>query len=172
MIFIRRAELADAAQIQRVYASTNTFSGTLQLPHPTVEMWQDRLKQFDPNDSFLVALVDGVVVGTGGLHLEKKMRRRHVAGLGMGVADSFTGRGVGTALLGELLSLADNWLNLARLELTVFCDNAAAVHLYGKFGFEIEGTHRGYALRNGQFVDAYSMARFHPKQALVPLSSL
>lgn len=172
MIFIRRAELADAAQIQRVYASTNTFSGTLQLPHPTVEMWHERLKQREVDDSLLVALVDGVVVGTGGLHLEQKLRRRHAASIGMGVADSFTGRGVGTALLGELLSLADNWLNLGRLELTVFCDNAAAVHLYGKFGFEIEGTHRGYALRNGQFVDAYSMARFHPKQALVPLSSL
>lgn len=172
MILIRRAELADADQIQRVYASTNAFSGTLQLPHPSVEMWQDRLKQRDPNDSLLIALVDGVVVGTCGLHLEKNMRRRHAASLGMGVADSFTGRGVGTALLAELLSLADNWLNLARLELTVFCDNAAAVHLYSKFGFEIEGTHRGYALRNGQFVDAYCMARFHPKQALVPLSSL
>jgi L-phenylalanine/L-methionine N-acetyltransferase len=28
-----------------------------------------------------------------------------------------------------------------------------------KFGFEIEGTHRRYAFRNGEYVDAYSMAR-------------
>jgi putative acetyltransferase len=172
MIFIRRAEFADAAQIQRVYASTNTFSGTLQLPHPTVEMWQERLKQFDPNNVFLIAMVDGVVVGTAGLHLEKKMRRRHAASIGMGVADSFTGRGVGTALLAEVLSLADNWLNLLRLELTVFSDNAAAVHLYSKFGFEIEGTHRAHSLRNGVFVDSHSMARFHPKQPLVPSSNM
>ncbi|MCU6435597.1 GNAT family N-acetyltransferase [Undibacterium sp. Jales W-56] len=168
MIFIRRAEPADAAQIQRVYASTNAFSNTLQLPHPTVEMWQQRLTQLNPDDTFLIAVYDGVVVGTAGLHVEKKLRRRHVASLGMAVADSFTGRGVGTALLAELLSLADNWLNVLRIELIVYSDNAAAVHLYNKFGFEIEGTMHAHSLRNGVFVDAYSMARFHPKQPQIP----
>ena len=51
---------------------------------------------------------------------------------------------------------------LLRLELTVYTDNAAALRLYRKFGFDIEGTHRGFALRDGVFVDAYAMARLHP----------
>ncbi len=171
MIFIRRAEFTDAAQIQRVYASTNAYSNTLQLPHPTVEMWQERLKQVNQNDTLLIAMYDGVIVGTAGLHVENAVRRRHVASLGMGVADSFSGRGVGTALMVELMNLADNWLNLLRLELFVYADNAAAIHLYNKFGFEIEGTHRAHSLRNGVFIDTYSMARFHPKQPQVPLMS-
>jgi putative acetyltransferase len=33
------------------------------------------------------------------------------------------------------------------------------VALYKRFGFEIEGTHRRLAFRNGGYVDAYSMAR-------------
>ena len=41
----------------------------------------------------------------------------------------------------------------------MYTDNAAAVVLYEKFGFEIEGAHRRYAFRNGEYVDAYSMAR-------------
>jgi putative acetyltransferase len=172
MIAIRRAEFADAAQLQQVYACPNTYSGTLQLPHPSLEMWQERLKQHDQNNTALVALVDGVVVGHAGLHQEKNTRRRHVASLGISVADSFAGRGVGSALLAELVSLADNWLNIVRLELTVFCDNAAAIHLYDKFGFEIEGTHRADALRNGVFVDTYSMARLHPRQPMVLQSTL
>ncbi|MES2073565.1 MAG: GNAT family N-acetyltransferase [Pseudomonadota bacterium] len=172
MIFIRRAEPSDATQIQRVFASTNTYAGTLQLPHPSVEMWQERLKQFSPDDTLLVAVYDGVLVGTAGLHVETKARRRHVASLGMGVADSFAGRGVGTALLAELLSLADNWLNLLRTELTVYTDNAHAIHLYNKFGFEIEGTFRSYALRNGAYVDAHAMARLHPKQPRIPVTGL
>jgi putative acetyltransferase len=172
MIVIRRAEFADAAQLQKVYASTNTYSGTLQLPHPSLEMWQERLKQSDPNSTALVALVDGVVVGHAGLHQEKNVRRRHVASLGIGVADLFSGHGVGSALLAELVSLADNWLNIARLELTVFCDNAAGIRLYSKFGFEIEGTHRADALRNGVFVDTYSMARLHPRQPTVSQGTL
>ena len=37
--------------------------------------------------------------------------------------------------------------------------NAIGIALYEKFGFEIEVTHRRYALRNSEYVDAYSMAR-------------
>lgn len=172
MIHIRRAEPGDAGQIQRVYASTNTYSNTLQLPHPAVELWEERLKQRDPDHVMLVAIYDGTLVGTAGLHPEKNARRRHVAGIGMGVADSFSGRGIGTALLAELLSMADNWLGLARLELTVYSDNAAAIHLYSKFGFDIEGTHKAYALRNGVYVDAHCMARLHPRQPRVPVTGL
>jgi putative acetyltransferase len=41
-------------------------------------------------------------------------------------------------------------------------DNAAGIALYEKFGFEIEGTHRRFAFRDGEYVDAYSMARLKP----------
>ena len=57
------------------------------------------------------------------------------------------------------LDVADNWIGYTRLELTVYTDNAAAVALYRKAGFVIEGTARRYALRNGEYVDAYMMAR-------------
>ena len=55
--------------------------------------------------------------------------------------------------------LADNRLNLQRLELEVYFDNGSAVRLYKKFGFEIEGTLKGYAFRAGAYVDVYAMAR-------------
>jgi putative acetyltransferase len=77
----------------------------------------------------------------------------------MTVRDDWHGRGVGSALMQAALDLADNWLNLARLELEVFVDNAPAIHLYQKFGFCIEGTLVQYAYRDGQFVDTYTMAR-------------
>ena len=37
--------------------------------------------------------------------------------------------------------------------------NAPAISLYKKFGFEIEGTHKRSAYRNGEYVDAHVMAR-------------
>ena len=57
-----------------------------------------------------------------------------------------------------MLDLADNWLNLTRIEPSVYTDNAAAVVLYEKFGFEIEGTHRRYAFRNAS---TWTPTRWH-----------
>jgi len=69
---------------------------------------------------------------------------------------------VGSALIVAGLDLADRWLNYRRLELTVYTDNVAALGLYRKFGFVIEGTHRDFAFRDGRYVDAHAMARLNP----------
>jgi putative acetyltransferase len=45
----------------------------------------------------------------------------------------------------------------------VYTDNEPAVRLYKKFGFEIEGTLKKYAYRDGEYVDVYAMARFRPE---------
>ena len=79
--------------------------------------------------------------------------------LGMSVHDAHAGKGVGSALLAAAIDLAENWLQYSRMELTVFTDNVAALALYKKFGFEIEGTLRRYAFRDGEFVDTHTMAR-------------
>ena len=87
---------------------------------------------------------------------------RHVGSIGMAVRDDWQGKGVGTALMEAALDLADNWLNLTRIELRAYVDNAAGIALYEKFGFEVEGTHRRLAFRDGEYIDAYSMARLKP----------
>jgi putative acetyltransferase len=165
-ITIRRAELSDAEAIQATFATPKAMAGTLQLPFPTVEMWRRRLADVPAEDFLLVAEVAGEVVGNLGLHLASKSpRRRHAGGIGMSVRDDWQGRGVGAALMAAALDLADNWLNYTRLELTVYTDNAAALALYRRFGFGIEGTLKSYAFRGGRFIDAYTMARIAPQPA-------
>jgi len=66
---------------------------------------------------------------------------------------------VGSALVAAVVDLADNWLNIKRIELEVYTDNEAAIHLYEKFDFAIEGTKRKYAFREGEYVDTHVMAR-------------
>jgi GNAT superfamily N-acetyltransferase len=78
---------------------------------------------------------------------------------GMGVAVAWQGQGVGSRLLAAVLDLADNWMNVQRVELSVYADNEAAIALYRKFGFDTEGLFREYAVRDGALVDALSMAR-------------
>lgn len=156
---VRAATIDDLEAIHEITSTPGVIFGTLQLPYQSKELWRERLSQSTPGNVHLAAEVDGRVVGDLGLHLERSLRRRHVAGLGMSVHPDSQGQGVGSALLAAAVDLADNWLNVHRLELQVYADNAAAIHLYQKFGFAIEGTLRDYAFRQGQYVDAYFMAR-------------
>ena len=162
-ITIRRAEPEDYEGMWRTFSEPGAYSGTLQAPHPSREAWKKRLAERSERDVLLVACVDGEIVGNAGLHHHPNPRRAHSMDIGMAVRDDFAGRGVGSALMRELVSLADGWLNVFRLELTVYVDNPRAIALYRKFGFEVEGTHKAYALRDGQYVDAHFMARVRPK---------
>lgn len=161
-ITIRHAELDDFSAIAQIYSQPFAAAGTMQVPLQSAEVWKKRLVNQGPQDRMLVAVVDGEVVGNLGLHPVPQPRRAHVAGMGMAVRDDWQGRGVGTALLTAAIDLADNWLGLLRLELTVYTDNLAAHRLYQRHGFVVEGTHRAYALRQGRYVDALAMARLHP----------
>ena len=160
-ITVRAREPRDAEALAAIFACPGVIAGTLQLPFQSVEAVRERFEQRSPGTYSLVAEVEGRLVGSLGLHLEQPPRRRHCGGIGMGVHDDYQGRGVGSALLTAMVDLADRWLNLRRVELTVYTDNPVAIHLYQKFGFVIEGTLRDYAYRDGVFVDAYAMARLH-----------
>ena len=161
---MRRAEPGDYEGICRTFEDESVYSGTLQTPLPSREAWRRRVAETAEGDYLLVACVGGEIVGHAGLHaLGKSPRRAHAMGLGMGVVSGWQGKGVGSALLAALLDLADNWLNVFRVELTVYTDNKSALALYRKFDFVVEGTHKAYALRAGRYVDAHAMARLKPK---------
>ena len=159
-VSVRHAEPEDYEAMHRIMSGPKAAAGTLQLPLQSAEAWRKRLAEPPEGLFLLVACVEGEVVGNLGLETHpNRPRIRHAGSLGMAVRDDWQGKGVGTALMGAALDLADNWLNLRRIELSVYVDNSAAVALYKRFGFEIEGTGRRYAFRDGEYVDAYSMAR-------------
>jgi L-phenylalanine/L-methionine N-acetyltransferase len=159
-IIVRHAEPADYEAMHRIMSGQRASADTLQLPLQSAQAWRKRLAEPPDGLFLLVACVEGEVVGNLGIEtFPNRPRIRHAGSIWMAVRDDWQGRGVGTALMRAALDLAANWLNLSRLELTVYTDNAAGIALYEKFGFEREGTHRRYAFRDGGFVDAYSMAR-------------
>lgn len=149
---------ADAAAITDLHNLPGYRWGTMRLPHHSVEEVRRGIEQQAADFRCLVAVLEGRIVGDIGL-LPAKGRRAHAATIGMGVHDDFTRRGIGRALLGEAVAIADQWLNLRRLELTVYTDNTAAIALYESVGFKVEGTMANYAFRAGSYVDAFAMAR-------------
>lgn len=168
---IRRAQPTDAAAFVRIMGHPEVQANLLQMPYPGLAQWSARLAEgtaLDKTDLQLVAELpdahgDLQVVASAGLHpAGPALRRRHVMYLGISVAPEAQGQGVGHALMAALCDWADRWGQVLRLELTVFVDNPRAIALYQRHGFVQEGRHQGYALRDGAFVDIFSMARLHP----------
>ena len=158
-IVVRHVTPEDAAALMQIYSQPDTMANTLHLPLPSLQKWQERLSHLSPTRHSLVACIEESVVGQLTLEVNANARRRHCATLGMGVDQRYRNRGVGKALLGAAVDLCDNWLQVTRMELTVFVDNPAAIALYRHFGFEIEGTAKGFAVRHGEMIDAHYMAR-------------
>ncbi|CAA0109956.1 Mycothiol acetyltransferase [BD1-7 clade bacterium] len=77
----------------------------------------------------------------------------------MGIVRGHRGQRIGSALLSTALSHA--WqTGLKRIELDVFADNEAAIHLYTKHGFSIEGTKRFPRYFDERHQDIVQMAQY------------
>lgn len=158
-ITIRAQEPSDIALLAETFDQPKVIWGTLATPFISNDQRQKRWGETPDNVARLVAVIDGKPIAAASLHRETRPRRSHTGSLGMAVHDAFAGRGVGAALMRALVDLADNWWNLARLELEVYSDNDRAIALYERFGFEREGLMRAHAWRDGQYVDTVPMGR-------------
>lgn len=165
-VTIRRARVDDAAALAALMGDPAVYPGLMQMPYLSEDVQRTRLAEaLAPGkaDVLLVAERGGEIVGSCGMHpAGPSPRRRHVMAIGISVRADAQGQGVGSALMQALCDYADRWIGLLRIELSVYCDNERAIALYRRFGFEIEGRHRGYVLRDGVYVDAFAMARLHP----------
>jgi diaminopimelate decarboxylase len=96
------------------------------------EAWSDREAQ-------IVAVTDeGEVVGHIYIQREAHPVTRHVATLGIAVAEPMRGRGIGTALMREALRWARS-VGVEKIVLSVYPHNQGAIALYRRFGFVDEG---------------------------------
>lgn len=160
---IRPVLIEDAAGLNAMRRMPGVFENLLGLPSERLQKSEDYLKKMGPNEhEFAAVLQRGgkeQVIGCAGLKVAANPRMRHSANFGIMVHRDFQNQGVGTALLRTVLDLADNWLMLVRVELGVYTDNERAIHLYQKFGFETEGRKRKVAIRSGEYIDEFVMAR-------------
>jgi L-phenylalanine/L-methionine N-acetyltransferase len=154
---VRAYEPEDVPALTALFNQRRVAAGTLQFPLTSVHERHARYAQ-SPTLRMLVAETETQIVGEGSLRLYEG-RRKHVGSIGIAVDESYQGLGIGTKLMEAILDLADNWYNLVRVELQVYDDNQAGIHLYEKFGFAVEGTHHAFAYREGNYVDALTMAR-------------
>ena len=148
----------DAEGLAEVLNMPGVRHGTLRQPFQSTERTRQYIEGLSASDIVVAAEWRGRILGNAGLHA-KSGRQKHVATLGIAISDDFQGKGIGSRLLAALIDAAENWHDIHRIDLMVFTDNAPAIGLYRKFGFEIEGTLRNYAFRDGSYADSHIMAR-------------
>lgn len=167
---IRPVRPSDAADINEMRRLPGVFETILGITSERESQTADFLANQSERDHLLVAEISAAgqpkVVGLVGLSRNRAPRTAHAASLGIMVHAAYQDRGIGSALLQHILDLADNWLLLVRIELSVFTDNERAIALYKSHGFNIEGTRKYAAIRNGRYADEFLMARYQQPPAL------
>ena len=157
---IRPAEPDDAKGLYALRIMPGILEGIYAIPSEGLENTKKFLQGLTDHDHMLCAVTDdGLIIGSICLSVSPIQRRRHCGTFGIMVHTDYQHQGVGTALMRKLIDVADNWLMLKRIELTVFSKNTAAIKLYESFGFEAEGIKRASAVQHGTYVDELIMAR-------------
>ncbi|WP_299948538.1 GNAT family N-acetyltransferase [uncultured Microbulbifer sp.] len=162
-VTIRAAKIKDHERISEIFDHPYVVAQSSQHPYLGADRVSTLFQDRNENAVVLVAEVEGRVQGYIGIDLNTKPRSKHVASFGMAVHPEIHGKGVGSRLLKEAIDLVDNWLNIVRLELTVYTDNTHGISLYKKFGFKIEGESKFAAFKAGDYIGLYRMARIHPE---------
>lgn len=91
------------------------------------------------NSCYIVALLNNEIVGFAGI----KFIADEADIMNIVTKKTFRNQGIGKLLLENLIQLSKS-LNLTSITLEVNEENAPAIHLYKKFGFEILGIRKNY----------------------------
>jgi phosphinothricin acetyltransferase len=171
-LVVRDAAEADMGAVARIYAyyverALATFE---EVPPTSEEMLARRAKALAVGAPYLVAEIDGEVVGyCYAAPYHARAAYRHTLEDSVYVAPGLGGRGVGGALLAELIARceAGPW----RLIVAIIGDsgNSASIALHRRYGFEPIGTLRSVGFKLGRWVDTPIMQRvLGPGDSLPP----
>ena len=165
-LLIREAEVEDAAELvsflNRVSVETDFTSldgDGILLTSEEMAIFLNKQASWD-NQITLLAFLNDKIAGIVNITADQRKRVRHIGDLFIVIGKKYWNNGLGSLLLEEVVEWAQASGILRRLQLTVQTRNLAAVHLYQKHGFAIEGRQeRGAYIEEGDFIDVYLMGR-------------
>ena len=159
---VRDALQADMAAVRDLYVHYVLHSlATFEETPPTLDdMLARRRASVDLGLPYLVAEVGGAIAGFAyaGLYRSRPAYRYAIED-SVYVADGQTGRGIGSALLGELIARCERGPWRQMVAVVGDSANAGSIALHRRFGFELVGTLRSVGLRHGQWVDTPILQR-------------
>ncbi|MFF4381567.1 GNAT family N-acetyltransferase [Kitasatospora sp. NPDC001547] len=163
-VLLRRLGAADAVpyrafRLQALRESPSAFTSShAEEAGKPMSVTLRRLAEAEDGPGALIGAFDGTgaLVGTAGLKVPQRSQERHKGTLyGMAVARGAAGRGIGRALVREVLRTAEDG-RLRQVLLTVSEGNEPALRLYTACGFEVWGREPRAVL-----VDGRAVAKLH-----------
>jgi ribosomal protein S18 acetylase RimI-like enzyme len=153
----RRRDAASFVDLLRAVVAERRFIRTERADR-SVRYYRRRSfrKTWGTEQATLVAVHRDRVIGHIHVAREDSPVTRHVASLGMTVAPDWRRKGVGSALMSEVIRWARS-VGVEKLALSVYPDNEAARALYRSFGFEEEGRLTGHSKKSIGYRDEIVM---------------
>jgi RimJ/RimL family protein N-acetyltransferase len=137
IVTLRFLTPTDKDKILMMFSSMSDDTLKWSMP-PYDEAWINRTLAMIDNLIPLVAVHERRIVGSCTIAKSRHARRKGVGDIGIFLQEDFHKVGLGTAMMKLALELARKQ-GLHRIWLEVVEDNKAAIGLYYKIGFEIEG---------------------------------
>ncbi len=153
---VRLAIEADLPAIVGIANQGIEEQATLDSEPRTLEERRQWLASHDARHPVFVALADGQVVGWASLNsFNPRPAYRFVADLSVYVERSWRGRGIGSALMHELIAQGRS-LSYHKLVLATFT-HSVALKMYEKLGFRTVGDYHEQGMLNDRWVDVRIM---------------
>jgi RimJ/RimL family protein N-acetyltransferase len=141
-----------------------------EVPGP--EEMEDRIRDRRSHTARLLLVAtdeEGHVIGELDCGAGSRRRLAHRARFGISVAKDHRGVGIGHALIDTMIQWASGHREIEKVVLGVFADNDAAISLYKRLGFAIEGRRvREFKLGPGRYADDLIMARMVKQPSHAP----
>jgi RimJ/RimL family protein N-acetyltransferase len=165
-VIIRKAVQSDAEQIiqhtKKILGENQPVFGTaLEEFNVSIEDEEKWIASHEERGLLLIAEVDGIIMGVIHFQLSSSKKFSHNGYFGMSVQEKYTGNGIGSLLLNQLLQWAVSDKRVEKIYLEVFANNKRAISLYKKFGFIEEGRKKNHVKhRLNEYEDEILMSKF------------
>ena len=162
-IIIREPQAADAERIVAFIKAVGdeskflTFAGEDFKTTPEEERKILKDHHEASNQLYIIAELDGEIVGQLNVIANQKPRMKHQGEFGISVRKAHWGKGIANCIMHSMVDWAKSTQIIRKINLLARADNKKAIRMYEKFGFEHEGINRRDLFIDGQFYDAVYM---------------
>jgi L-amino acid N-acyltransferase YncA len=161
-IVVRAASELDMAAVRSIYSHYVLHSlATFEETQPTFdEMLARRRASVDLSLPYLVAEAETEILGFAyAAAYRPRPAYRFTIEDSVYVADGLGGRGIGSALLGELIAACERGPWRQMVAVVGDSANSGSIALHKRFGFELAGTLRSVGFKFGRWVDTPILQR-------------